>query len=75
MKEFTLEAPHDYIQLNQLLKLLNLVETGGEANQYITEGLVKVNGATELQKRKKLRPGDQIDFEEQTILITAEGQM
>ncbi|MBK9355928.1 MAG: RNA-binding S4 domain-containing protein [Bacteroidales bacterium] len=75
MKEFTLEAPHDYIQLNQLLKLLNLVETGGEANQCITEGLVKVNGATELQKRKKLRPGDRIDFEEQTILIKAEAQL
>ena len=75
MTQFTLEAPHEFIQLNQLLKLLNLVETGGEANQCITEGRVKVNGATELQKRKKLRPGDQIDFEEQTILIKAEGQM
>jgi hypothetical protein len=31
--------------------------------------------STELQKRKKLRPGDQIDFEEQTILIKVEGQM
>jgi ribosome-associated protein len=69
MKEFTLEAPHDYIQLNQLLKILNLVETGGEANQCITEGLVKVNGLTELQKRKKLRAGDKIEFEGQSILI------
>jgi len=69
MTEFALEAPHEYIQLNQLLKLLNLVETGGEANQYITEGRVKVNGTTELQKRKKLRPGDQIDFEGEVILI------
>jgi ribosome-associated protein len=55
--------------LNQLLDLLNLVETGGEANQCITEGLVKVNGTTELQKRKKLRPGDRIDFAEESILI------
>ncbi|MBK6344812.1 MAG: RNA-binding S4 domain-containing protein [Bacteroidales bacterium] len=75
MKEFTLEAPHEFIQLNQLLKLLNLVETGGEANQCITEGRVKVNGTIELQKRKKLRPGDRIDFEEQTILIKAEAQL
>ncbi|MFH1120435.1 MAG: RNA-binding S4 domain-containing protein, partial [Bacteroidota bacterium] len=49
MTQFTLEAPHEFIQLNQLLKLLNLVETGGEANQCITEGRVEVNGATELQ--------------------------
>ena len=75
MKEFTLEAPYEFIQLNQLLKLLNLVETGGEANQCITEGRVKVNGTIELQKRKKLRPGDRIDFEEQTILIKAEAQL
>jgi ribosome-associated protein len=69
MTEFTLEAPHEFIQLNQLLKLLNLVETGGEANQCITDGRVKVNGTIELQKRKKLRPGDQIEFEGQAILV------
>jgi len=72
MKEFTLEAPHEYIQLNQLLKLLNLVETGGEANQCITEGLVKVNGTIELQKRKKLRDGDKVEFNGQTIVIVSE---
>ena len=68
MIEFKLEN-HEFIQLNQLLKLLGLVETGGEANQCITEGLVKVNIAVELQKRKKLRPGDIVDFQGETILI------
>jgi len=71
MIKFTLEPPHDFIQLNQLLKLLNLVETGGEANQCITDGLLKVNGEVELQKRKKLRPGDTIAFEGHKIAITA----
>ncbi|NTW23082.1 MAG: RNA-binding S4 domain-containing protein [Lentimicrobium sp.] len=68
MTEFKLEG-HEFIQLNQLLKLLGLVESGGEANQCITEGLVKVNDTIELQKRKKLRPGDIVDFEGETILI------
>lgn len=68
MKEFILEG-HEFIQLNQLLKLLGLVETGGEANQCITDGLVNVNGSTELQKRKKLREGDIVIFDEQTITI------
>ncbi len=68
MTEFKLEN-HEFIQLNQLLKLLGLVETGGEANQCITEGLVKVNEVVELQKRKKLRPGDIVAFEGETILI------
>lgn len=73
MTDFSLEAPHEFIQLNQLLKLLGLVETGGEANQCITEGRVKVNGTIEMQKRKKLRPGDIIDFEGQTILVKSDG--
>ncbi len=68
MTSFELQG-YDYIQLNQLLKLLNLVESGGEANQVITSGLVKVNGNVELQKRKKLFPGDKVEFEDERIEI------
>ena len=60
---------HEYIQLNQLLKLLGLVETGGEANQRILDGQVCVNSTIEYQKRKKLRPGDEILFNNQKIQI------
>lgn len=45
---------HNPIQLNQLLKLLNLAVSGGDANQAIVSVLVKVNGKIVLQKRKKL---------------------
>ena len=68
MKEFELEG-HEYIALNQLLKMLGLVETGGEANIRVDDGEVMVNGAVELQRRKKLRSGDKIVFHDQTILI------
>jgi ribosome-associated protein len=67
-KEFALEG-HEFIELNKLLKLLRLVNSGGEANQLITDGEVMVNGAVELQKRKKLRPGDKIMFHGEEILI------
>ena len=60
---------HDHIPLNNLLKVLNLVETGGEANIRITDGEVKVNGVIETQKRKKLRPGDVVEFQKQKITI------
>jgi len=60
---------HEYIQLNQLLKLLGLVETGGEANQRIVDGEVMVNQVVEYQKRKKLRPGDIVLFGKQKIVI------
>lgn len=69
--KFILQPQHDFIQLNQLLKLLNLVETGGEANQVISEGYVIVNDNKETQKRKKLYQGDIVEFDGQTILIEA----
>ncbi|MBC7774380.1 MAG: RNA-binding S4 domain-containing protein [Phycisphaerae bacterium] len=66
--EFKLQD-HDHIPLNNLLKVLNLVETGGEANVRITSGELKVNGQVETQKRKKLRPGDVVEFQKQKITI------
>ncbi|HMU84534.1 MAG TPA: RNA-binding S4 domain-containing protein [Leptospiraceae bacterium] len=60
---------HEYIQLNQLLKFLGLVETGGEANQCIVDGQVLFNGSVELQKRKKVRRGDTVEFQSKKIEI------
>jgi ribosome-associated protein len=68
MLEFNLEG-HPFIELNKLLKMLNLAESGGEANYLISEGIVLVNGIVELQKRKKLREGDVVEFENQKISI------
>lgn len=61
----------EHITLNNLLKLLQLVSSGGEANLRITDREVTVNGEIELQKRKKLRPGDVIRFQKNTITIQA----
>lgn len=68
--DMTFHIQHqDFIPLNNLLKIMNLVETGGEANLRITEGEVKVNGQIETQKRKKLRPGDVVEFEKKKVTI------
>ncbi|MBK8196106.1 MAG: RNA-binding S4 domain-containing protein [Lewinellaceae bacterium] len=61
---------HEYITLNNLLKAIGLVGTGGEANIRITNGEVRVNGIVETQKRKKLRAGDVIEFQQAAIEIT-----
>ncbi len=66
--QFELEG-QPFITLNNLLKVKNLVGTGGEANIRISEGEVKVNGATETQKRKKLRTGDTVLFQKFSIEI------
>ena len=60
---------HDHIALNNLLKALHLVGTGGEANTRISNGEVRVNGSVETQKRKKLRAGDVVQFQKTIINI------
>jgi len=66
--EFQLQN-HEYIELNRLLKLLGLVESGGQANMFITEGEVLVNKEIEHRKRRKLREGDIVIFMEQEVRI------
>ncbi|MCI9465657.1 MAG: RNA-binding S4 domain-containing protein [Ruminiclostridium sp.] len=59
----------EYIKLESLLKLANLVGSGGEAKLLIQEGEAKVNGAVCTQRGKKLRPGDQVSFQGQEIEV------
>ena len=59
----------EYIQLNNLLKTLSLVGSGGEAKLLIQDGLVIVNDKVETQVRKKLRIGDVVTFQDNTISI------
>lgn len=62
METFNLEGK-EFIELNKLMKILRWVGTGGEANVRILQEEVKVNGITEIQKRKKLRSGDVVAFD------------
>ena len=70
MERFHLQGK-EYIELNKLLKLLHLVDTGGEANICIENGEVVVNGEVELRKRHKLRDGYVVVFRDQMIQIVA----
>lgn len=67
---FTISDENEFISLDKLLKVMRMVGSGGEAHAAIQEGLVKVNGAVELQKRKKLRVGDTAEFNNHLIEIT-----
>jgi len=67
---FTISDENEFITLDKLLKVMRMVGSGGEAHAAIQEGLVKVNGAVELQKRKKLRVGDTAEFNNYLIEIT-----
>ena len=59
----------EFIKLEQLLKLANIVSSGGMAKEFILNGEVKVNDEIETRRGKKLRPGDIVEFNGEIYLI------
>ena len=68
----TIKIRDEYIKLGQALKLAGMVESGLDAKMEIQEGFVKVNGEVEVQRGKKIRPGDVIEYDGQQIKVTNE---
>lgn len=68
--EFKLEG-EEYITLQSLLKITDLIDTGGEAKMAITSGKVKVDGQVELQRGKKIRAGQSVLFNGKTVKVLA----
>jgi ribosome-associated protein len=60
-QEFILKG--DYIRLDDLLKNVSVVNTGGHAKLVIQDGEVKVNGEVCTMRGKKLRSGDSVEYE------------
>ena len=67
MIKFKLEG--EFIPLISLLKATSLVQSGGEAQSVVEEGLVKYNGEVDYRKRLKVRVGDKIDFMGQIVEV------
>lgn len=67
--EFKLKA--GFIELDNMLKVLELVAGGAQAKQQIQAGLVKVNGLVESRIRRKLHSGDCVEFGGQKIDVVA----
>lgn len=60
----------EFIKLGQALKLAGVVEDGVEAKYFIQDGLVKVNGETDLRRGRKIFVGDVISFKGEEIKVT-----
>jgi len=65
-------AAREYIKLDQFLKLADVVSTGGQAKFLILDGQVKVNGAVETRRGRKLYDGDRVEVagEEMVVMVT-----
>lgn len=59
----------EFIKLDALLKFANLVSSGGEAKIRIAQGEVLVNGEVCTMRGKKLRTGDTVTLDGQTVVI------
>lgn len=67
MEKVSIKTP--FIKLEQLLKYASIVSSGGEAKILIQEGLVKLNGNTEIQRGKKIVKGDKIEVNKEIYEI------
>ncbi|TWU56929.1 ribosome-associated protein [Rubripirellula tenax] len=57
------------IRLDDFLKFVGFVGTGGEAKVRIQAGEAKVNGEIETRRRKQLSLGDVVEFDGETIVV------
>ena len=60
------------IQLDQFMKITGMVSTGGQAKLVIQGGEVMLNGEVETRRKKKLKHGDKVTFEGETLLVEFE---
>ncbi|WP_024890570.1 RNA-binding S4 domain-containing protein [Luteimonas huabeiensis] len=59
----------DFVELNQLLKLVGLVDSGGAGKALVAAGEVRVDGAVELRKTAKIRAGQRVRVGEVEIEV------
>ena len=69
--DFNLDPGHDFVELNQLLKLVGLCDSGGAGKAMVASGVVSVDGAVELRKTAKIRAGQHVSVEDIQIGVHA----
>jgi ribosome-associated protein len=67
--EFTVNG--EYVELNQLLKLVGICDSGGAGKMLVASGDVKVDGQTELRKTCKVRAGQVVTLGDVRIKVRA----
>ncbi|HEY4316250.1 MAG TPA: RNA-binding S4 domain-containing protein [Herbaspirillum sp.] len=67
--EFELNGP--YVELNQLLKLVGLCDSGGAGKAMVAAGNVKVDGHPELRKTCKIGAGQTVSLDDIFIRVKA----
>jgi len=69
--EFELDREH--VELNQLLKLAGIADSGGQGKAIVASGAVSVDGEVELRKTAKIRAGQVVRIEDIEIRVVEAG--
>ena len=70
---FDLDRDRDHVELNQLLKLTGVCDSGGAGKALVASGAVTVDGIVELRKTCKIRAGQVVRIGDVRINVTAAG--
>ena len=67
--KLSLSPDEEYIRLDNMLKMLGVFETGGQAKLEIQNGSVKVNGTVCTMRGKRMRKGDKAEYNGMTFEV------
>ena len=71
MQTIDFELDRDFVELNQLLKLVGICDSGGAGKQLVASGAVSVDGTQELRKTAKIRAGQVVRVGDAEIRVVA----
>ena len=71
MQQLDFELNDEFVELNQLLKLVGLCESGGAGKLLVASGKVQVDGHQELRKTCKVRAGQVVQLGNVRIRVNA----
>lgn len=70
MQTLTFQLDRDHVELNQLLKLVGLCDSGGAGKMLVASGEVYVDGQQELRKTCKIHAGQTVSLGDVEIHVT-----
>ncbi|HEY9253022.1 MAG TPA: RNA-binding S4 domain-containing protein [Stenotrophomonas sp.] len=71
MQTLEFELDREHVELNQLLKLAGVADSGGQGKAIVASGAVTVDGDVELRKTAKIRAGQVVRVEDVEIRVVA----
>lgn len=70
-REIPLSEGHEHIDLCDLMKIADMADSGGAAKHIIATGVVKVDGQVETRKRCKIRSGQVVEYQGETVKVVS----